>query len=293
MAQKTGTGPDSDPNKRFDLAWDPTHVWMTSFVDNGTTARSSSRVARRPRSTSSSCRSGCRRRCTSIDVSPAVGGARHRSRNGHHVLPVHDHRKGGLLMAVDGRFRAVCRRRQKVMVFVRHRRSCSALLYWQFVFKGLKEDLDRGRERARSEDRAQQEARGATSRSSRSSRRGWRELKRMIDENQKALPTEAELPAFFEMLEPQGARVGRRGRAAAKQGKEEPIETFVKVPVEYRDQRHVHADQEVLRVARAEEEAAGRRDRRARDNVEEKERIVSIENLSLVEPDRAQPRDSC
>jgi Tfp pilus assembly protein PilN len=34
MAIKTGNGPDSDPNKRFDLAWDPTHVWITSFVDN-------------------------------------------------------------------------------------------------------------------------------------------------------------------------------------------------------------------------------------------------------------------
>jgi Tfp pilus assembly protein PilN len=34
MAVKTGNGPQSDPNKRFDLAWDPTHVWITTFVDN-------------------------------------------------------------------------------------------------------------------------------------------------------------------------------------------------------------------------------------------------------------------
>jgi Tfp pilus assembly protein PilN len=34
MAVKTGNGPQSDPNKRFDLAWDPTHVWITNFVDN-------------------------------------------------------------------------------------------------------------------------------------------------------------------------------------------------------------------------------------------------------------------
>ena len=33
MAKRTGNGPEGDPNKRFDLAWDPTHVWMTSFVD--------------------------------------------------------------------------------------------------------------------------------------------------------------------------------------------------------------------------------------------------------------------
>jgi Tfp pilus assembly protein PilN len=34
MAKLTGNGPESNPNKRFDLAWDPTHVWITSFVDN-------------------------------------------------------------------------------------------------------------------------------------------------------------------------------------------------------------------------------------------------------------------
>jgi Tfp pilus assembly protein PilN len=34
MAKKTGNGPESDPNKRFDLAWDPTHVWITGFSDN-------------------------------------------------------------------------------------------------------------------------------------------------------------------------------------------------------------------------------------------------------------------
>jgi Tfp pilus assembly protein PilN len=32
--KQTGNGPESNPNKRFDLAWDPTHVWITSFVDN-------------------------------------------------------------------------------------------------------------------------------------------------------------------------------------------------------------------------------------------------------------------
>lgn len=34
MAKKTGNGAESDPNKRFDLAWDPTHVWVTSFNDS-------------------------------------------------------------------------------------------------------------------------------------------------------------------------------------------------------------------------------------------------------------------
>jgi Tfp pilus assembly protein PilN len=33
-ARKTGNGPQSDPNRRFDLAWDPTKIWITSFTDN-------------------------------------------------------------------------------------------------------------------------------------------------------------------------------------------------------------------------------------------------------------------
>jgi Tfp pilus assembly protein PilN len=33
MAKKTGTGPESDPNKRFQLDWDPAHVWLTAFID--------------------------------------------------------------------------------------------------------------------------------------------------------------------------------------------------------------------------------------------------------------------
>ena len=33
MAKKTGNSPESDPNKRFQLDWDPAHVWLTSFTD--------------------------------------------------------------------------------------------------------------------------------------------------------------------------------------------------------------------------------------------------------------------
>jgi Tfp pilus assembly protein PilN len=37
MARRTGNGNESDPNRRYDLAWDPTHVWLTGFPDsNGT-----------------------------------------------------------------------------------------------------------------------------------------------------------------------------------------------------------------------------------------------------------------
>jgi Tfp pilus assembly protein PilN len=33
MTKRTGTGAESDPNRRYDLAWDPQHVWLTAFSD--------------------------------------------------------------------------------------------------------------------------------------------------------------------------------------------------------------------------------------------------------------------
>ena len=33
MAKAAGTGPESNPNKQFQNDWDPTHVWMSSFID--------------------------------------------------------------------------------------------------------------------------------------------------------------------------------------------------------------------------------------------------------------------
>jgi Tfp pilus assembly protein PilN len=35
MAKRTGSGPDSDPNKRFSADWDASHVWLSSFTDTG------------------------------------------------------------------------------------------------------------------------------------------------------------------------------------------------------------------------------------------------------------------
>ncbi|MBA3818550.1 MAG: PilN domain-containing protein [Deltaproteobacteria bacterium] len=35
MRKKVGNGPGSDPNKRFQLDWDPTKVWLSGFYDSG------------------------------------------------------------------------------------------------------------------------------------------------------------------------------------------------------------------------------------------------------------------
>ena len=33
MARRTGAGLESDPNKRFQLDWDPNHVWLLGYTD--------------------------------------------------------------------------------------------------------------------------------------------------------------------------------------------------------------------------------------------------------------------
>jgi len=35
MQNRTGSGADSDPNKRFQDDWDPSHVWLVGFTDTG------------------------------------------------------------------------------------------------------------------------------------------------------------------------------------------------------------------------------------------------------------------
>lgn len=39
MVKKTGTGPEADPNKKFQADWDPQHVWLTGFYDTGNSFR--------------------------------------------------------------------------------------------------------------------------------------------------------------------------------------------------------------------------------------------------------------
>src|SRR5690606_17219551 len=145
------------------------------------------------------------------------------------VLPVRDHRKGGLLMAAMADF-ARLPTRQKVMTFVVIG-LLLGLLYWQFVYKGLVEDLQAAENERNSKQALNQKLEKDIPEFERLKAR-MEPLKRIIDENQKALPTEAELPAFFETLNRKvlesGVEVIR-----SKQGKEQPIETFVKVPIEY------------------------------------------------------------
>jgi type IV pilus assembly protein PilO len=172
-------------------------------------------------------------------------------------------------------------RRQKVMLFGVIALMLG-LLYNQFVLKKLKANLEE----------AEGEHDTKVAENSRLERDipEFQKLKarmvnlnRMIDENAKALPTEAELPAFFDMLNRKvlesGVEVVR-----SSQGKEVPIESFVKVPIDYEIQGSYTQIKKFFASLLPKKKKAGETSADSPGEVDEKERIVSIENLSLSNP---------
>jgi len=107
-------------------------------------------------------------------------------------------------------------------------------------------------------------------------------IKRMIDENQKALPTEAELPAFFETL---NRKVIESGIEVTRSsiGHEEPVERFLKVPISYEIQGTFVQIKKFFASLIPKKKRSGQ-DASGDQAIEERERIVSIENLSLTNP---------
>jgi type IV pilus assembly protein PilO len=174
--------------------------------------------------------------------------------------------------------------RQKVTIFVIVGLLLGAL-YWQFVYKGLEADLEAARNENASKKQLNKKLETDIPEFERLKAR-MVTLKRIIDENQKALPTEAELPAFFETL---NRKVLESGVEVVKsrQGKEEPIETFVKVPIEYEIQGTYTQIKRFFASLVPKKKKPGQQPEVSpggEQNVEERERIVSIENLSLTNP---------
>jgi type IV pilus assembly protein PilO len=173
--------------------------------------------------------------------------------------------------------------RQKVTVFVIVG-LVIGLLYYQFVYKGLKADL------ATAE--AENTTKKATNKKLEADIPAFAELsarvdvlKRTIEENQKALPSEAELPAFFETLNRKilesGVEVVR-----SKQLKEEPVERFLRVPIEYEIVGTYVQIKKFFASLVPKKKRAGQGEPvpGTDQEVEERERIVSVENLSLTNP---------
>jgi type IV pilus assembly protein PilO len=104
------------------------------------------------------------------------------------------------------------------------------ILYWQFFYSGLK-DQKAGEIRAK--NKAQKDAKKYDEQLKEMKKLTKRneELQKTIRANQRALPTEAELPAFFEHLQ---RKAGEAGVKIDKwdRKKEKSISDYVKVPVE-------------------------------------------------------------
>jgi len=158
---------------------------------------------------------------------------------------------------------------RKVLVFVVIG-GLLGLLYYRFAYKKLVTDYKRVQaihagNAQTSKDLADQLPKFKQLRADKE------ELDKRILAQQKALPTESEVPAFFETLE---RKITEAGVEVLKWSKrpEEPVENFVKVPLD------VELTGTFLQIKRFFASLIEPR------NTAERERIVSIENLSLTNP---------
>ena len=171
--------------------------------------------------------------------------------------------------------------KQKVMLFAVVGLVLAGI-YWQFGYKKLEQDLVEA-EAAANAKRAQNAKLEKDIPEFAKLKGRVANLQRLINENQKALPTEAELPAFFDMLNRKVLESGVEV-VKAKQLKEVPVETFAKVPVEYEIQGTFLQIKKFFASLVPKKKRPGEARPEGVEDVEEKERIVSIENLSLTNP---------
>ena len=153
------------------------------------------------------------------------------------------------------------------------------LLYFQFVWKPLKRDLAAAQQENGSKAALNTKL-AADIPKFEALKTKMKELTQVITENQKALPTEAEVPAFFETLERKVTESGVEIKRWKKL-KEEPVEAFYRVPVEieitgtFMQIKRFFAS--LIQKGIAPMVNAG-------GQVEERDRIVSIDNLNLGTP---------
>lgn len=168
---------------------------------------------------------------------------------------------------------------RKVLVFVVIG-GLLGLLYFQFALKPLNARLEEAEGAQQSKAQTNQKL-AAQLPDYEEKKRNVSKLKAIIDENAKALPTEAEVPAFFETLERKVTEAGVEINKWQKKP-EEPIEQFVKVPVEI---EITGTFMQIKRFFASLVQKDITPVTPVNDNgVEERERVISIENLALFAP---------
>jgi Pilus assembly protein, PilO len=169
---------------------------------------------------------------------------------------------------------------RKVMVFIIA--GCLlGLLYWQFVYKKLARELDDARG-AHASKIAQSKKLDHDLEDYKKLQPLMSKLLERIGHDESALPTEAELPAFLDELNRKvlesGVTVNR-----AEQRPDEPVESFVRVPINFEIQGTF------MQIKRFFSLLIPHRARTSDDpshpeSAEEPDRLVSIENLSVGDP---------
>src|SRR6185436_4255397 len=168
---------------------------------------------------------------------------------------------------------------RKVMVFVAIG-AVLGLLYWKFVYTSLKEEVEAAEQEHQNKVQTNKKLAEDIPK--------YQELithvaklRELIEKNQTALPSEAELAAFIETLQHKVTQSGVETRKWTYKTPE-PVETFVKVPFEvevtgtFMQIKKFFASlvQRDVRLSQSEEDRAA----------EDRDRIVSIENLALSSP---------
>ena len=171
-------------------------------------------------------------------------------------------------------------RQQKILVFVLIGGLLGAL-YYQFRLKSLRSRLDETEQTHQNKINQNKKLEADIPKFEELKTQMTR-LKRVIDENQKALPTEAELPAFFDLLNRKVTESGVQITSSHRL-KEEPIEQFVKVPVDIEMTGTFMQIKKFFASLMPKKKKPGQ-DIATGDNVEEKERLVSVEGLALTDP---------
>ena len=149
------------------------------------------------------------------------------------------------------------------------------LLYWQFGLSPVRKGVTNAEAEL---DGARSEARRLTTEKRKRDElfAKQQDLKEQIEKNQRALPTDAEMPAFFDMLARRfieaGVTVKRRDVRP-----EVTVESFVKAPVEVEISGSYYQIMQFFSSLRPHLDADG-------NESAGKDRIVTVENLSLFEP---------
>jgi Tfp pilus assembly protein PilO len=158
------------------------------------------------------------------------------------------------------------------------------LLYYQFGFKSLNRELEEAEGTFNAKVAANKKA-DADIKSFNELKPAVNRLKAQIDQNEKALPTEAELPAFFDTLNRKVTESGVQVNRSTQQP-EAPVESFIRVPVDFEIQGTFMQIKRFFAslVPKKKKASLGETNPNGDPAVEERERIVSIDNLTIGDP---------